>query len=226
MGFHALGQACEKFALDTAEFRAANEAYGIQASLRLELARGGYAILRPILRRLFGMIEDAALGSVGQAELADRQHTWQRSIGSGELRCDFSNLDLATEAGKFERVSFDAPAFAIIWVFDRKSRITWSASLWYADLARRGTYRWYEIGYQSRSGSNHENSLHHLEPHQFYLLGPPESSEHFEAFAPRPIDDESAEEFIDRWAILTALALVGRLEPPPMAPIGNWWPQF
>ncbi len=186
--------------------------------------------LRPILRRLLKTVEEANLNRHLNGPLLDNELRWSRRLGRADLTIHFLNLDLACFENQFAWAPFDAVCGAFL-IVSPAARETWGASLWYADFARTGTYRWHEVAYQSTRWAPYEvNTAESRLPRQ---LRSEEVNATFlplahnaEAYPPRPIDDENADDFVDRWLILMGLAAQGKLEPPPSVPMGDWWPSL
>jgi hypothetical protein len=224
-----LRAAAEKLAVSSAEEQVAEFVNRKRDAERAKLARTGYEVLRPTLRSLFEMLESEDFDRRPQEGHTDRRSKWERRFGPATLSVEFHNLETAIAPLYVDRAPFEAVAYATIAVDGPRLPRAWSASLWYADLTRTGSYRWYEAAYQwlPQEGLSQPKFPTRLDPSQLsHAAFPPELRHWIVAYEPRPIDDEYAESFCDRWATLISVVAERRIEEPPDRPMGDWWPKY
>jgi len=226
-GREAVRRTGEKFALQIAEREARQQMERQESQRRTALAKEGNAILRDIVRRLFTTIEYESHRTARAAELDDNIDRWVLNFGRASVSVEFKNTRGGIGRDVFSQSKLDVAAYAVVTVASENPSRRWSASLWYLDMARNGSFRWYEVGYQPNpiiAPLPDAMVPTFLEPQHADAVHGLGNGAQVIAFGPRPIDDEDVDSFIDRWSVLIALAAEGRLEPPKKIPLGDDWP--
>jgi len=95
---------------------------------------------------------------------------------------------------------------------------TRSASLWYADVGRKGQYCWIEMAYWPLGGVANGIPTH-LEPGRDANLAASQVMHNWKLAHPvRTIDGDGIEDFCQRWMNFFGLAVAGKLRYPSVLP--------
>ena len=202
------------------ESQALRESEAAKRRARTVLAHGAFEILDGNIERLWGKIHFKAPNAVRVAR--GRMGGLQCKLGDGQLVVDLQR-SAVVEPDSFPNSGWDVVAYSKIEVFQSQPGYRWSASLWYVKPKGKDDYRWYEAAYWSYPGSE-------FEP---YAEGPGRDADlaashimHSVRFAYSPIvvDDEEESNFHERWIILLAKAVDGKLRRPQQFPFR--WPDI
>ncbi|MFH1746889.1 MAG: serine/threonine-protein kinase [Planctomycetota bacterium] len=209
-GFSRLSLAAASLADQQGKAEARQIAQVSRRECRDRLGSEAECILRTIIRSLFSAVKDVA-------PMADfnREGLWLR-LGGAELRVKFLGFASARRVpdNPFPSSRWDVLAAATITVTQAAPRCEIGATLWYTNLGKGDSFRWYEASYKDLPLFPRR---HEFEPFAVTNLKDADAAAgtgmhtvQF-AFGPRPIDDESQAEFFDRWVQRLALAADGKL---------------
>jgi len=188
---------------------------------RQELANTALHVLQEVVDGLGKCVGDR----VPTAQItSNNAYLLKIQMGSALSTVEVMNGMRPIAKGAFTKSSWDVVVGAIINVFQQERKpYVWSANLWYTDLGYGKEYRWWEIPYMT-------NPIHRYGPAtQPFAITMDKIAEADAAAAnvisdrqfaakPRPIDDESVDDFYDRWADLIAKAYRGELTTPSHLP--------
>lgn len=218
--FGALASIAAGISKKEQESQALRESEAAKRRARTVLAHGAFEILDGNIERLWGKVHAKAPNAVRVAR--GRMGGLQCKLGEGQLVVGLS-LSAVVDAGSFPNSGWDVVAYSKIEVIQSQPGYRWSASLWYVKPKGKDDYRWYEAAYWSYPGSE-------FEP---YAEGPGRDADlaashiiHSVRFAYSPIvvDDEEESNFHERWIILLAKAVDGKLRRPQQFPFR--WPDI
>jgi len=189
-----------------------------KAMTRKQVAKDATRILRVIAEELFDRIEAVA-------------PTAKRVAGGLGLRLGDAGLGItllgrSLPEGSFPQSKWDVVTGGTVAVQQGNPRYEWSASLWYVRLKPDHDYRWHEVSYFVNPLARSERLRHEFAPfaltddpaHADEAAGPAMGMFQF-AWGPKPIDDEDAAAFCDRWAKLLAQAAQGQISYPRYLPL-------
>jgi serine/threonine-protein kinase len=213
----ALAGAAARVADKEQQMQAQQQAKAAAHEARLNLARGGFEILKENVERLWGKIQ---LHAPNVYRVAGSGSGFQCQVGNGWLLVNTNRLNYV-ESGSFPLSGWDVVAYSRILVNQIQPEFYWSASLWFMKVKGSSEYRWYEASYW------------HSTPRKFepYAESPGEDADCAAAnvigrarfaFGPCLVDDEHEDAFHDRWIWLLSKAVDGQLHPPSQMPFG--WP--
>lgn len=183
-----------------------------EEAIRARMGDEGIRILQALIGDLFQKISAAAP--------AARRSQNVIHLGEAALSVWISSRVLA--AGTFAQSRWDVLAWGSISVTQKKPEYVWSASLWHTNLGAGDTYRWYEVSYFTNpmAGRSTPFAPYALtDPREADAAAGPGMAVQQIAWGPKPIDDEDAPAFYDRWADLLAKACAGRLSHPRSLPL-------
>lgn len=225
-GLSALAQAGASAAEAAIRADATQMQYEARQRARKNLADGAFQVLREVIETLFARILDAA-------PTAKRSGSWDRhlqiQLGAALLEVELLNRGLPIPESAFQESGWDVVAGATICVDQSEpTRYKWGANLWYTNLGRGNEYRWWEVLYYNVStkraqyyanyepfaldvASNDFTDADLAASHVMHVINM--------AAEPRPIDDESIDNFCNRWADLLAKAYHGQLSRPQRLPL-------
>jgi len=187
---------------------------------RERLAREASMSLNTISEQLLSTIEREA-PSATMERPGRGANGWRATLGSAQLEI----VKLATdwhywyESLGQSRWDFIMGATVKV-VQSRPDSYVWGASLWYA---RRNaeSYRWWEVGYMDSP----LRGMRAFQPFALDSIGDaveamgPGMGAIQEAYTPLPVDDEHANDFVQRWIGLLVKAYKGELEHPRSLPL-------
>jgi eukaryotic-like serine/threonine-protein kinase len=223
-----LAQAAAYVSAREQEAEAKKEAEIADRNARLTLAESAFQALAANAERLCGKIQSQAANANRSPKGARNELNCQ--IGNNFLGISL-NPDKYVESGAFSRSGWDVVAWSKILVRQYEPGYDWSASLWFAKIARTTDYRWYEVAYCRLSfdrGRTFGRSVEGVWPFaadrtDADLAAAPHSNHLIQiAFGPVAIDDELEQEFHERWISLLAKAAKGELRTPTQIPFQ--WP--
>jgi len=187
---------------------------------RATLAKGAFEILAENAERLWGRIHSQAANA--KRVTSGGRKVFDFQIGNGQLLFNLSTSNVL-EPGSFPHSGWDVVAFSKIIVNQYQPKYCWSASLWFAKMKGAIDYRWYEAAYRSLRSHEFEPYAENPGRDADFAASNVMHSVNF-AFGPVAIDDESEDEFHDRWIWLLSKAAVGQLRRPSRMPFS--WPPF
>jgi serine/threonine-protein kinase len=219
-GFGLLAEAGANVARAQAEDERKRQQQLSESQVRNNLAAGGRKILAEIVIHLFNRIEK-------EAPMARRAASGSGvSLGAGTLEFSVGSdraaaMTPALGPGAFPRSRWDVVASDEVRIRQIGRAYLWSSSLWYCRLPGIQEYRWYETSYFAAFGGGDVFAPYSLcdRIQDADLAAAPIMHVHQVAFGPVAIDDESEEEFIERYSALLALAANGRLGHPSGLPL-------
>ena len=219
-GFRALAEA----GADVAQREAAEERERVnEASVRASrqaLATQGYDVLKEIIEGLFGTIERTTPSAQRIAAGRHTSEVYEHGItmGSARLHLHIPRNPIGSEF--FDRSGWKVVNAGAISVHQTQPPYKWSSSLLYASRPGAEEYRWYEVSFFTphRGEDYTPYALTHDLPHAAEALAPG-LGEYQPAFGPVAIDDEDADSFSNRWALLLAKASQGELSRPRSLPL-------
>ena len=190
---------------------------------RFELANHAFNILVEIIQTFYKRIQNVV---VTAKRIDDRS---QKEL----LHIRFDNAALQIQKllqgrtipqNAFPNSDWDVIARATIYVAQFGEReYKWGANLWYTNIGQGEEYRWWEVLYMWNPAFTSDPYTN--APFAVDKLNDADAAAETGinpvAFAakPRPIDEEDADSFYDRWAKLFAQAHGGRLEQPRNLPL-------
>lgn len=192
------------------------------ASQRLKSAREARAALaleaRATLRQLGSRLAERIVSGVPSARVTEDVGALIVRVGSATIEMDFGTTVALIPPDGFPRSNWDVVCGASMEVVQGSPTHKRAANLWYTKQHNpRGAYRWYEVGYEgnplTQKGFDFEPAAVSTEL---------ADRAHWNGMAvvqvscgPYPIDDEDAEEFIQRWTRILAEAVSGSLQHLP-----------
>lgn len=184
---------------------------------RIRLADAAMETLGDQINTLFDRIEDVA-------PAAKRFPRGKMTLGQAEIKVTAMSVN-PIMGDAFPDSGWDVVAGATIEVTQSDPPYVWSSSLWYAKPPEDDEYRWREASYFTNPMLRRTPRF---APHSLDTLSAADAAHgkgiavHQVAWGPSPIDDEDAEDFFDRWMVLFAEAVDGRLGQPRYLPLSSW----
>lgn len=181
---------------------------------RRDLGTSALKILWDQVEVLFRRIENTA-------PTAKRSSRGEMVLGKGEIEISEMGVNLI-EKSEFQNTGWDVIVGAIIVVKQSNPQYIWSSSLWYAKRHKNDNYRWREASYFSSPFSRERRNFDPYfldEPYDADIAHSNIMGAHQVAWGPKPIDDENADDFFNRWMEFFALAAQGNLSHPSRLPL-------
>lgn len=197
---------------------------------RDELLKNALNILRDLAELFYDKCSDVALTlkrtdhSPNMPSIHEEIFSAHLGTASIEIRSfnpTFGGILISKDA--FKNSGWDVVVGATIIVSQgQPNPYKWGANLWYTNLGTGSEFRWWEVSY------------YNVMPRQDKLPFEPHAVDNIKdadlaasrishsisiATKPRPIDDEDADSFCDRWAEILAKAYHGKLEYPRNLPL-------
>ncbi len=191
---------------------------------RFELSNYAFTILGEISETFYKRIQNVV---VNAERIDDRSQKELLHIRFGDAALQIQKLrqGRAIPQNAFPNSHWDVIVGATIYVAQFGERkYKWGANLWYTNMGQGEDYRWWEVMYMWHPALTSHPS-HTNEPFAVDELNDADAAAAMGtnriAFAakPRPVDDEDADSFYDRWAKRFAQAYSGRLERPRYLPL-------
>ncbi len=188
---------------------AENSSIATQQKARASLAVDGENSLNEVVDVLMDSIIENAPGTKVSHK--------QARLGRGKL---VISPCAKVQQGVFRESKWDVVLGATISVHQTQPTYAWSSSLWYAKIPGSERYRWYEISYWSWSGTERfvPFDLTQSYDHADYAVAPITHT-YSPCFGPVTIDENSTDEFIERWCYILAKAAEGHLTRPSVLPV-------
>jgi eukaryotic-like serine/threonine-protein kinase len=214
-GAQSLTGAAASVAEETAKREAAEAALAGENASRAELSMHSFQLLRGIADQLFAEIEDHAPQAQIDKREDGRVSVYSATLGPGKLRMTIghhSSIPKKDFAGStWDVVSGDA-------ILVTSGDYTRSASLWYADVGRKGEYLWIEMGYWPMGGRMN-NVPTHLDPGRDAALAASNTMHNWNLANPiRVIEGDGTNDFCQRWMGFLAQAANRKLAYPSRLP--------
>lgn len=205
----ALAQADSNIAHSKLAEDAEKTSIATQEKARSSLAVDGESSLNEIIELLMGSISENAPGCTVFKN--------QVRLGQGQLAVSKGGR---FQPGIFRESKWDVVLGTTISVSQTHPVYVWSSSLWYAKMPGADQYRWYEISFWSWSGTEKyvPFDLTQKPEHADYAIAPILHT-YSPCFGPVTIDEDSTDEFIERWCFIFAKAAEGRLTRPSVLPV-------
>lgn len=182
---------------------------------RGKLGKEALSMFNDLISRLVSLISDIApnINSYDGVKLLYRNmEVWTPKVPSLEL----------IQKGDFRQSKWDVVCGRIMGVTQLDPSYSWASNFWYAMIDDSEGYRWYEVGYMINP------LVRGYEPNTPFCVTEIEKADmaasniidtYQHAYEPRPIDQDNAEEFYERWMRMIAQALEGKLHRPRSLPI-------
>jgi serine/threonine-protein kinase len=179
-----------------------------------DVAAAGLKIIRDLSEQLVEKVRLVA----PTAQIQTQPPTFSVRLGSAELQI------VTPHDSKPLQTSFALLAGKIA-LRQTQPFYQWSSSLWYLKTDAASPFRWYEVSYFApMNGDNYAPYDLMSNPGHAATAAAPGLSSFQIAWGPRPIDDENAEEFFDRWAAMLAKAASGQISYPRSLPLAqDYW---
>jgi serine/threonine-protein kinase len=220
-GLSAVAQVGVRVAEESARAEAAAEAQRTAEHNRFELAQAGLQVLRELADALADQVIQAAPNARRNHRLGVR--ILELELGSAKLEIERFDARYPITAGVFRNSNWDVIAGAVIRLTQAApAHYVWSANLWYMKWGKSEDYRWVEVSYMANPlMRDHPQfqpyAVERIEDADLAAARGVAPVQH--AARPRPIDDENAEDFYQRWLSLFASAADGKLTYPSRLPL-------
>jgi len=174
---------------------------------------------RQILKEVMQTLAESVVAASSAAVLFGND---QISLGKGQIDLD---REVNFEDGVFRESKWDVVCGRILRVSQKDPDYSWSSSLLYAKPRNQGRYRWYEISFWSLSRRKSDEDIFGLlDVRDIDCAIGPVMHIYDVNFGPAEIDEDSVDDFVDRWCHLLALAAEGKLVRPNVLPTrGTFW---
>lgn len=190
--------------------------------LRLRIASSGRRAFRSLIGDFAELLDRAAPDATISVDKMYPLTVW---LGSASLVVDFLDEGKTILADAFVQSGWNVVLGGYIKVSQTEpTEYEWAANLWYTDLGEYRELRWWEVSYMSIELRRIRDRFEPFSLTDFTEADRAAASAlHTVQFAadPRPVDDEAASNFYDRWAGVLAIAFRGRLAKPRNLPF-SW----
>lgn len=198
---------------------------------RERLACEAYSILSGIIDRMFENILGLA-PAANPTPIPDEQVLRgfrirlprHLQLGDARLIVEAPDPPMPLPSEAFSESGWDVVARASVGVEQACPPYKWGASLWYACIAPDDRHRWWEVAYfvnpHGLGGTRDQPfALTNLNDADRAARRSDSLDRYKIAFGPKPVDDEDAQGFFDRWAGLLAKAHNQQLRRPRRLPL-------
>jgi len=194
---------------------------------RAERVVAARLILRETLGEFLKVLQSAMpIHAEGWLRPEDVKQFMHFMVDNAALTVSWFDLEAYIPESAFARSGWDVLTGATIHVMQLGSeQYRWGANLWYTNLGKGTTYRWYEIPYFRSALRSSDGSVIH-EPFAVdsveradMAASPGMAPWQHAVSQPLPVDDEATDSFIDRWSHLLVLAYEGKLQHPRNLPL-------
>jgi eukaryotic-like serine/threonine-protein kinase len=219
-GAHSLAGVSATLETQKAEADARRAAAEAALQERVQTATHALSILDGIAEQLFAEVQKHASAARITREKRDTVTIRQATMGKGTIRMTVGGYDLIKN-DVFAGSAWDVICGDGIFVEVVGTGNSRGASLWYADVDRKGQYEWIEMGYYRHGAKHFHGSPQYLPPGTEARIAASSPEVHPWRFAHpiRRIEGHPAtDEFCQRWMFLFGRAAEGTLRAPETLP--------
>jgi serine/threonine-protein kinase len=213
-----LAEVAARISQEQAEREAEIAAQKAKLASRKAMAEAARGSLRFIAETLFGQIAASINAAAPVPQGTPKNPTFEIKLGSGTLTMTVGHFPEVLPAA-FGTSNWDVLCGDFI-VVQQRARADYlrSASLWYVDRTRTGSFEWIEVSYYNPTLST-SNQPCYLPPGRDadFAVAPLAHTWNI-AHPPMTIDGPGMERFIERWSTFLAEAAEGKLQYPSMLP--------
>jgi eukaryotic-like serine/threonine-protein kinase len=212
-----LSNASAMIAEQTARAEAAALAKKAAEAERDALEVHAYSILRSIAEQLFAEIARSAPQAKFERQVNGGIEVYRSRLGDAEIRMTLGNFPGIAAFGesKWNVICGDAIVVERFGTPEKPRQIR-SASLWYAEVKRKGSYGWIEVAYWSLNNQGHQPT--YLTPENAAAAASPILQHWHLAYNPKAIEGRHSDDFCQRWMDFFAEAVSGTLYPSNRLP--------